>query len=44
MGLDEAIQRGNLRLHKLEKERVRLRKKSTLMDAEIKKLEDEIKE
>jgi hypothetical protein len=44
MGLEEEIQQGNLRLQELEKERVRLRKKSALMDAEVKKLEDEIKE
>ena len=44
MGLEEAIQQGNLRLREIEKERIRLREKSALMDAEFKKLEDKIKE
>jgi len=44
MGLEDEIQQGNLRLHKLEEERVRLRKKSALMDTEVKKLEDEMKD
>jgi len=44
MGLEEEIQQGNLRLHELEEERVQLRKKSTLMDAKVKNLEDEIEE
>jgi len=43
MGLEEEIQQGNLRLHKLEEERVRLRKKNALMDVEVKNMEDEIK-
>lgn len=43
MVLEEEIQHGNLRLHKLEEERVQLRKKSSLMDGLVKKMEDEIK-
>ncbi len=42
--LEEEIRRGNFRLRELEKERVWLRKKSALMDAEVQKLKDEIKE
>lgn len=42
--LEAEIRQGNLRLQEIEEERIRLRKKSTLMDAEVKKLEDEIKE
>lgn len=42
MQIQEAIWRGNLKLRELEKDRVQLRKKSMLMDAEIKKLENEI--
>ena len=42
MGLEEEIQQGNLKLHRLEEESVRLRKKSALMDAKVKKMEDEI--
>jgi len=38
----EAIRRGNLKIHELEEDRVQLRKKSLLMDAEIKTLENEI--
>jgi len=44
MRLEEEIQPRNLRLRELAKERVRLREKSTLMDAEVNKIEDEIKE
>ena len=40
--IQEALQRGNLRLRELEKDRVRLRKKSIWMDADIKRLENEI--
>lgn len=40
--ITEAIWRGNLRLRELKKYRVQLRKKSILMDAEIKRLENEI--
>ena len=43
MGLAEEIQQGNLRLHELEEERVRLRKKITLMDTKVKNMEGEIK-
>lgn len=42
--LEEEIQLGNSRLQEIEEERVRLRKKSALVDMEIKKLENEIKE
>jgi len=42
--LQEAIRRGSLRLHELEKDRVRLRKKSMLMDVEVKRLENKIKQ
>jgi len=42
--LEAKIQQGNPRLQELEEERVWLRKKSALVDAEVKKLEDEIKE
>ena len=42
--LEEEIQQGNFRLQELEKERGRLRKKSALVEAEVKTLEDEIKE
>lgn len=42
--LEEEIQQGNSRLQELEEERVQLRKKSALVDAEVMKLEDEIKE
>ena len=42
--LEAEIQQGNFRLQELEEERVRLRNKSALVDAEVKKLEDEIKE
>lgn len=42
--LEEEIQTGKFRLQELEKERVRLRKKSALVEVEVKKLEDEIKE
>jgi len=42
--LEEEIQWGNFRLHELEKDWVRLREKRSLMDVEIKKLENEIKE
>lgn len=42
--LEAEIQQGNIRLEELEEERVRLRKKSALVDVEVKKLEDEIKE
>jgi len=42
--LEVEIQQGNLRLQELEEERIRLRKKSTLVETEVKKLEDEIKE
>lgn len=38
--LKEEIQQGNFRLHELEKDQVRLREKSTLMDVEVKKLEN----
>ena len=44
LGPKEEIQQGNFRLQELEKERVWLRKKSALAEAEVKKLEDEIKE
>jgi len=44
MRLKKEIQQGNLRLHELENERVWLKEKSALMDAEVKKMEDEIKE
>lgn len=43
MGLEEEIQQGNLRLHKVEEDKVQLRKKSGIVNAEVKKLEDEIK-
>jgi len=43
MGLEEGIQQGSLRLHTLKEERGRLRKKSTLMGAKVKKMEDVIK-
>lgn len=42
MQIQEAIRRGNLKLHELEEDRVQLRKKRMLMDVEIKKLENEI--
>lgn len=42
--LEEEIQQGNVRLQELEKEKVQLRKKSSLIEAEVKKLEDKIKE
>lgn len=42
--IEEAIRLGKLRLHELEKDRVRLRKKIILMDADIKTLENEIKQ
>jgi len=35
MGIQEEIQQGNLKLQKIEEERVRLRKKIVLMDAEV---------
>ena len=41
--LQEAIWQGNLRLCKLEKDQVWLRKKRILMEAEVKRLENEIK-
>ena len=44
LGPKEEIQQGNFRLQELGKERVRLREKSTLVEVEVKKLEDEIKE
>lgn len=40
--IQEAIQRWNLRLRELEEDRVRLRKKSLLMDVEIKRLESRV--
>jgi len=43
MGLEEEIQKGNFRLQELENERVRLRRKSALVEAEVKELEDEIR-
>ncbi len=42
--LEAKIQQGNLRLQELEEERVQLRKKSALVEAEVKKLKDTIKE
>lgn len=42
MQIQEAFQRGNLKLCEFEQDRVRLRKKIMLMDMEIKKLENEI--
>ena len=42
--LETEIQQGNFRLQELEEERVQLRKKSALVDTEVMKLEDEIKE
>lgn len=42
--LEEEIQQGNIRLQELEEERVWLRKKSALVDAKVKMMEDEIKE
>lgn len=42
--LEEEIRRGNLRLQELEKDQVWLREKSDLMDAEVKKLENQIKQ
>ena len=43
MGLDEEIQQGDPRLQELMSERVQLREKSTMLEAEIKKLEEGIK-
>jgi len=40
---EEKFKQGNLKLQELEKERVWLRNKSALMEAEVKKLENEIK-
>ena len=40
--LEAKIQQGNVRLQELKEERVRLRKKSIVMDVEVKKMEDEI--
>lgn len=42
MQLQEVIQRGNLNLRKLEEAQVRLKQKTMVIDAEIKKLETEI--
>jgi len=42
--LEAEIQQGNLRLQELEEETVWLRKKSALVDAEVKKLQDKRKE
>jgi len=43
LGLDEEIQQGDPRLQELMSERVQLREKSTMLEAEIKKLEEGIK-
>lgn len=43
MGHDEEIQQGDLRFQELMKERVWLREKSTIMEEEVKKLEEGIK-
>lgn len=43
LGPKEEIWQGDLRLQELMKERVRLREKSTLVEAKVKKQEDEIK-
>jgi len=40
--IQEVVRQGNLKLHELEEDWVQLRKKSMLMDAEIKKLENKI--
>ena len=42
--MEAEIQQGNFRLQELEEEMVRLRKRSALVDTEVKKLEGEIKE
>jgi len=42
--LEVEIQQGNFRLQEHEEERAQLRKKNTLMDMKVKKLEDKIKE
>ena len=44
LGPKEEIQRDKFRLQELGKERVRLREKSALVEVEVKKHEDEIKE
>lgn len=42
MEIQEAIGRGNLKLHELEEDSVQIMKKGMLMDGEIKILEHEI--
>ena len=43
LGPEEEIWQGDLRLKEIMKERVWLREKSALVEAEVKKLDDEIK-
>lgn len=43
LGSDEEIQQGDLRLQELMNESIRFRKKSAMVEAEVKKLEDGIK-
>lgn len=43
LGLDEEIRQGDLRVQELMNERVRLREKSAMAEAEVKKLEEGIK-